>query len=376
MPNVPPLRFPEFTGEWEKCRLQQIASISKGSGISKEQLSDDGEPCILYGELYTKYKSEVIDEVISKTNIDSTHLTRSLKNDVIIPSSGETAIDISTARCVPYDNILLGGDLSIIRLKEQDGRFFSYQLNGVRKHDIAKVAQGVSVVHLYGDSLSKLLVSYPTLKEQYKIADFLHKLDKRIATQIRVIDKLESLIKGIYQKVFDSSNANYLPLAQLSTIQKGEQVNSEGLTETGDYYVMNGGITPSGYYNRYNSVADTISISEGGNSCGYVQYNTECFWSGGHCYTLLDIDSAISKRYLYHYLKYKEKDIMALRIGSGLPNIQKKDLSKFPILVLPLSEQQRVANLLQLIAEKIKVEKDNLSHLSQQKAYLLQNMFI
>lgn len=153
-------------------------------------------------------------------------------------------------------------------------------------------------------------------------------------------------------------------------------MNSEGLTETGDYYVMNGGITPSGYYNRYNSVADTISISEGGNSCGYVQYNTECFWSGGHCYTLLDIDSAISKLYLYHYLKYKEKDIMALRIGSGLPNIQKKDLSKFPILVLPLSEQQRVANLLQLIAEKIKVEKDNLSHLSQQKAYLLQNMFI
>ena len=376
MPNVPPLRFPEFSGEWEKCQLQQIASISKGSGISKEQLSDAGEPCILYGELYTKYKSEVIDEVISKTNIDSTHLIRSLKNDVIIPSSGETAIDISTARCVPYDNILLGGDLSIIRLKEQDGRFFSYQLNGVRKPDIAKVAQGVSVVHLYGDSLSKLLVSYPTLKEQYKIADFLHKLDQCIATQIRVIDKLESLIKGIYQKVFESSDANYLPLAQLCTIQKGEQVNSEGLTETGDYYVMNGGITPSGYYSRYNSVADTISVSEGGNSCGYVQYNTECFWSGGHCYTLTDVNQSISKCYLYHYLKYKEKEIMALRIGSGLPNIQKKDLSKFPILILPLSEQQRVANLLQLIAEKIKVEKDNLNHLSKQKAYLLQNMFI
>ena len=139
---------------------------------------------------------------------------------------------------------------------------------------------------------------------------------------------------------------------------------------------MNGGITPSGYYSRYNSVADTISVSEGGNSCGYVQYNTECFWSGGHCYTLTDVNQSISKCYLYHYLKYKEKEIMALRIGSGLPNIQKKDLSKFPILILPLSEQQRVANLLQLIAEKIKVEKDNLNHLSQQKAYLLQNMFI
>lgn len=139
---------------------------------------------------------------------------------------------------------------------------------------------------------------------------------------------------------------------------------------------MNGGITPSGYYSRYNSVADTISVSEGGNSCGYVQYNTECFWSGGHCYTLIDVNQSISKCYLYHYLKYKEKEIMALRIGSGLPNIQKKDLSKFPILILPLSEQQHIANLLQLITEKIKVEKDNLNHLSQQKAYLLQNMFI
>ena len=127
---------------------------------------------------------------------------------------------------------------------------------------------------------------------------------------------------------------------------------------------MNGGITPSGYYSRYNSVADTISVSEGGNSCGYVQYNTECFWSGGHCYTLIDVNQSISKCYLYHYLKYKEKEIMALRIGSGLPNIQKKDLSKFPILILPLSEQQRIANLLQLITEKIKVEKDGYCNLS------------
>ncbi|MBQ6746801.1 MAG: restriction endonuclease subunit S, partial [Bacteroidaceae bacterium] len=181
------MRFPEFTEEWTECELQDIASISKGAGISKDQLSDTGEPCILYGELYTKYKSEVITDVLSKTDIDTTNLVRSKANDVIIPSSGETAIDISTARCVPYDSILLGGDLNIIRLKNQDGRFYSYQLNGVRKLDIAQIAQGVSVVHLYGESLKRLQVRFPSKSEQEKISSSLSAIDERIATQIRII---------------------------------------------------------------------------------------------------------------------------------------------------------------------------------------------
>lgn len=185
------MRFPEFTDKWKECELQDVASISKGAGISKDQLSDTGEPCILYGELYTKYKSEVITDVLSKTNIDTANLVRSKANDVIIPSSGETAIDISTARCVPFDNILLGGDLNILRLREQDGRFFSYQLNGVRKLDIAQIAQGVSVVHLYGESLKRLIVRYPSISEQEKISSLLSAIDERITTQNKIIGELK-----------------------------------------------------------------------------------------------------------------------------------------------------------------------------------------
>ena len=195
--NVPNLRFPEFLGEWEEERLADIADLYKGTGISKDQLSDDGEPCILYGELYTKYKSETIREVISKTNIDNTKLVRSKANDVIIPCSGETAEDIATARCVLNGNILLGGDLNIIRLHGYDGTFMSYQLNGKRKYDIAKVAQGVSVVHLYGEHLKGVKTINPCLTEQKKIASLLTLLDERIATQNKIIDKLQSLIKGI-----------------------------------------------------------------------------------------------------------------------------------------------------------------------------------
>lgn len=194
--NVPNLRFKEFQGEWKEERLADIADLYKGTGIPKDQLSSDGEPCILYGELYTKYKSETIREVISKTNIDNTKLVRSKANDVIKPCSGETAEDIATARCVLNGNILLGGDLNIIRLHGYDGAFMSYQLNGRRKYDIAKVAQGVSVVHLYGEHLKGVKTFNPCLEEQKKIACLLALLDERIATQNKIIDKLQSLIKG------------------------------------------------------------------------------------------------------------------------------------------------------------------------------------
>ena len=206
--NSPSLRFPEFTGEWKEERLSEIADIYKGAGISKDQLSDNGEPCILYGELYTKYKTETITEVISRTDIDNTKLVRSKANDVIIPCSGETAEDIATARCVIKDGILLGGDLNIIRLHNYDGSFVSYQLNGKRKYDIAKVAQGVSVVHLYGEHLEGVKTVNPYLAEQKKISRFLSLLDERIAVQNRLIEDLKKLRCAIIENVFCSPNHN------------------------------------------------------------------------------------------------------------------------------------------------------------------------
>ena len=201
-PNVPNLRFPGFEGEWKSCNLGEIASLSKGVGISKDQRTNDGNPCILYGELYTTYSTEIIDEVVSKTNLPAKGLVKSEANDVIIPASGETAIDISTARCVTQSDVFLGGDLNIIRLKGHDGKFFSYQLNGVRKKDIAMVAQGVSIVHLHGSDLETIRVCYPSRREQEKISGLLSLIDQRIAIQNRVIERYESLIKALNQHHF------------------------------------------------------------------------------------------------------------------------------------------------------------------------------
>lgn len=136
-------------------------------------------------------------------------------------------------------------------------------------------------------------------------------------------------------------------ISELCKINKGKQVNRITLFDSGEYYVLNGGMEPSGYLNKWNKEADTISISEGGNSCGFVKYNTERFWSGGHCYTLEELKNYISKKYYYHYLKFNEENIMSLRVGSGLPNIQKKELSKFNIRYPEnIKEQEKISEIL------------------------------
>ena len=149
----------------------------------------------------------MITDIVSKTNIDSANLAKSKYNDVIIPSSGETAIDISTARCVQYNDVLLGGDLNIIRLNDgNDGSFFSYQLNGVRKRDIAKVAQGVSVVHLYGETLKTIKVNSPELAEQNKISSLLCLIDQRISTQNKIIEDFKKLMSAIIDLFYITSD--------------------------------------------------------------------------------------------------------------------------------------------------------------------------
>ena len=374
--NVPNLRFPEFEGEWQEKRLSDIADLSKGIGISKDQLSADGEPCILYGELYTKYKSETIKEVISKTNIDNTKLVKSKANDVIIPCSGETAEEIATARCVLKDDILLGGDLNIIRLHGYDGSFMSYQLNGKRKYDIAKVAQGVSVVHLYGEHLKNIKTINPSLNEQKKIANLLSLLDERISTQNKIIEDLKKLKSAISERLFKNIKGDVITLSEICDIVKGKQINGEYLTESGEYYVMNGGTEPSGYYGDYNVDTNTISISEGGNSCGYVQFNTSPFWSGGHCYSIQNIADHVDNLYLYHYLKSKEDAIMKLRIGSGLPNIQKKDLAMFKIEIPTIKQQTTISTFLSSLERKAEIEERIQNAMLKEKQFLLRQMFI
>jgi len=201
--TLPKLRFPEFrdTPTWKERTLNEIADLYKGKGISKADIDVQGKvPCIRYGELYTIY-SEVIETVFSKTSNPPSDLFFSRKNDVIIPASGETKIDIAKASCVMHDNVALGGDLNVIR-SSHNGVFLSYYLNGPKKVDIAKIAQGDTVVHLYPSQLQLLEIGLPIADEQKKIADCLSSIDELITAQTHKLATLKTHKKGLMQQLF------------------------------------------------------------------------------------------------------------------------------------------------------------------------------
>ena len=373
--NVPNLRFPEFTGEWMKCKFGEIAT-GFDYGMNAAAKPYDGQ---------NKYiRITDIDEASSTYNNSSIVSPDGILSENYVVNEGDILLartGASTGKSYLYrksdGKLYYAGFLIRANVAEHNPYFVFSQLHTHRYWrwvSIMSARSGQPGIN------SLEYASFPifttTLKEENKISSLLSLIDERIATQNKIIEDLKKLKSAISERFFTSINGDVVTLADICDIVKGKQVNGEFLTDSGNYYVMNGGIEPSGYYDDYNTEANTISISEGGNSCGYVQFNTTPFWSGGHCYTIQNITNNVEKLYLYHYLKCNEDTIMKLRIGSGLPNIQKKDLAKFRVIVPIIEQQKTVSAFLSLLERKVQVETDILIAVQSEKQYLLRQMFI
>lgn len=379
MNKVPKLRFPEFQGEWEEKELEMIVEISK----EKYNPLKDKE----------KYKCIELEHLSQETGtilgyFDSSQ-QQSIKNKF-------------------YEGDILFGKLRPYLKKYWHSKFegvcsseiwvlkgidilndFLYRLIQTYKFNyISNISSGSKMPRADWTYMSSFPFAIPSYKEQEKIASFFSLIDKKIEKQKQKIEALEEYKKGMMQKIFSQEirfkdqNGNEFPkwkeknLGELCTINKGEQINKLDLSSHGNYYALNGGIEPSGYTKNWNTNENTISISEGGASCGYVKFNFEKFWSGGHCYTLKEISEDIYNKYLYQYLKFSELSIMALRVGSGLPNIQKSALTIFKVNIPNIAEQQKITNILSKFEEKIAKEQKKLEELQKLKKGLLQQMFV
>ena len=378
MSDVPPLRFPEFTEEWKAEQLDNIATLSKGIGISKEQLSEDGEPCILYGELYTKYKSEIIKQVESKTDINGSKLKRSKANDVIIPCSGETAVDIATARCVPFDNILFGGDLNVISLHQYDGAFMSYQLNGKRKYDIARVAQGVSIVHLYGEHLKAIKTYNPTLPEQQKIAKLLSLLDDRIDTQNKIIEDLKLLKSAISLNVLHSDTWEQFKIKDIAQIGRGRVISSIEISQqkspTYPVYssqTSNDGIM--GYLDDYMFEGEYISWTTDGANAGTVFYRNGKFNCTNVC-GLLKLIKGFDTHFVSLVLAEATKEYVSINLAN--PKLMNNTMGNIQIRLPKLEEQKRISIVFRVLQRLWTIHNSLLTEYIKQKQYLLSQMFI
>ena len=316
------------------------------------------------------------------------NLVLSKKNDVIIPSSGETAIDISTARCVPFDNIFLGGDLNIIRLNGHDGRFLSYQLNGVRRLDVAKVAQGVSVVHLYGESLRRLKVRFPRKEEQEKIAAFMTVVDERIQTQIGAIEDYKRLKGYLIDKLIKQQDC---------TMKIGDVIAQKSeRNRKGDDYTVLSVSNQKGFLAQSEQFEEREVASEDKSSYKIVRRDDFAYNPArinvGSIARLINYDCGIvspmyicfhaDKCVLPEFLGYFfESRCFATEVDKRLEGSVRLCLSydglcDIPIQIPDVEKQRAIIQKLDAVSQKIVLEEQCLDLFKQQKDYLLKNMFV
>ncbi len=399
--NAPKIRFPDFKGDWINNSLGEIAKFSKGKGISKEDISESGETeCIRYGELYTTY-NETIDTVFSKTNLDTSDLVLSEANDIIIPASGETQIDIAKASCVLKSGIALGGDLNIIK-SPNNGVFLSYYLNSKKNIDIAQLAQGISVVHLYAGQLSKLQLRIPSLPEQKKIASFFSTIDQKISRLKRKKILLEKYKTGVMQKIFSqeirfrNDNGQEFPnweKKRLGSIFKERNIQ---VPKSDEYplmaFVAYKGVSHKGErYNREFLVNDGVNkkykqteygdfiYSSNNLETGSIGLNSFGSASISPVYSIFQIGESCNPQFISCYLVRKSfiNKMTSYRQGVvyGQWRIHESDFLKIEEMIPCIEEQTKIAYFLSAIDNKITHTQTQIEKAVVWKKGLMQQMF-
>lgn len=203
--SVPRIRFAGFSDVWKEKKLDEMGAFLRGNNISKNDLINKGkQKCVLYGELFTIYK-EVIYSVVSYTDKDIENPTIAYENDILFPTSTTAdALSLINPSSMKDDNVLIGGDISLFRPKENiiDSSFLSYAINGPLRNEISKYAVGTTIIHIYSSELKKVNLYIPSLSEQEKIGNFFKHLDETIEFYEKKIRTYQELKKAMLQKMF------------------------------------------------------------------------------------------------------------------------------------------------------------------------------
>ena len=187
---------------WEQRKLGELCTISKGHGYSKADIRDAGTPLILYGRLYTQYESRI--ENVDTFAVEQEESLLSKGNEVIVPASGETAEDIAVASSVRRSGIIFGGDLNVVTpVSRLDPDYTALAITYSKAHDdLARRAQGKSVVHVHGNDIAEVEISYPSESEQKRISTTVLTLDNLITLHQRKLDLLKNTKKSLLDKMF------------------------------------------------------------------------------------------------------------------------------------------------------------------------------
>ena len=368
--NVPPLRFPEFSGEWKMCTIGELTT-KVGSGVTPR-----GGEAVYKTEGHPFVRSQnvglgnlLLDDIAFID--EETHLrqknTELQFNDVLLNITGA-----SIGRSALVDKQIVGGNVNqhvcIIRTKEKLVPSFicSFLLSNYGQRQIDSFQAGGNRQGLNFEQIKSIKITIPSKDEQIKIAKLLRAIDERIATQNKIIDKLQSLIKGLRVCCMQRNGSNNVYLSEIAQIYQPQTISSAELTEDG--FLVYGANGIIGKYKDYNHKTEQICITCRGNTCGMVNYTKPMSWITGNA-MVINTDKyqdKVYKKYLYHYLSaYNFNSIIS---GSGQPQIVRTPLEKLKITLPTISEQKQKAMILDKIQDKIEINHNILN------LYILQSI--
>ena len=371
--NVPPLRFPEFTKEWEEHALAEYLDFKNGLNPDVKRIGR-GLPFISVMDILAdgtiNYDSirgqvEATEREIENFSVE--------KGDILFQRSSETLEDVGRAnvymdnRTAVYGGFVIRGR----KIGDYNPLFFKYLLSTpLARKRTCRMGAGAQHFNIGQGGLSKISLCFPLMEEQNKIARLLSLIDERIATQNKIIDKLQSLIKGVAQNVARNNKPN-IRLSEClecssSTLQESD------VCKNGTYpvYGANGIV---GYLDNYNTEKEAVYIIKDGSGVGTVSYVTgKCSATG--TLNTLQAKEGYSLQYLYYMLKVFNFE--PYKTGMAIPHIYFKDYGKAKIFCPSYTEQLKYARLLSAIDNKLSAEQSILTDLSLQKQYLLRQMFI
>lgn len=368
---------------WESRRLDSMFTVRRGGSprpIENYITSrEDGLNWLKIGDIevgakyITNTSSKILKEGLTKTTLVK-------KGDFILSNS----MSFGRPYIMNIDACIHDGWLTFQEIKTDilDRDFLYYLLSHPKTQSIfISISAGSGVQNLKKETVAEVELAIPPIQEQNRIVSVLETWDKAIEKLSKKIEVKKQIKKGLMQDLLTgkkrvvgfSDKLEVKTLKELALISKGHQLNIEHM-KGGPYPVINGGITESGFTDTKNVDKDTITISEGGNSCGFVNYITKDFWLGGHCYAVYQTE-LVDKIFLYFSLKLNELRIMSLRVGSGLPNIQLKSLNSFKLTIPKSKEEQiAIAKILTTANNEIQELEKKLQIIKDQKKYLLNNL--
>ena len=351
---------------WEQRKAIDIADYSKGNGYSKGDLTDAGTPIILYGRLYTKYQF-AISEVDTFT-VPRNGAVYSQGNEVIVPASGETADDIARASAVEKSGVLLGGDLNILRPFDFINPLFLALAisNGEPQKELAKKAQGKSVVHIHNTDIQEVTIAYPSRTEQDRIVSVFRQLDNLITLHQRKYDKLTNVKKSMLEKMFPQNGSNAPEIRFKGFTEAWEQRKLGDVVDVRsgkDYkHLSEGNIPVYGTGGFMLSVNQALSYDE--DAIGIGRKGTidkpyilkAPFWTVDTLFYAIprekvDLNFAFD---VFQNIDWKKKDE-----STGVPSLSKTAINEIDVLVPQYDEQQPLGQFFNRI--------DNLITLHQRK---------